>query len=177
MAMATATKVLTTLRQEGLVRAVPGVGTVVAEPQPRGPRAPGLPRERRPRETDRGLSRESVVRAGVEIADTEGLRALSMRRVAAEFGVSSMALYRHVASKDELVRADGGRGVPRRRAARPGAGRLARADGGGRTAAMGALPAAPVAGAVSVAHPAAADAAGDGAHRVDHGAGRRAWTR
>ncbi|MGX1606137.1 GntR family transcriptional regulator, partial [Streptomyces celluloflavus] len=30
VAMATATKVLTTLRQEGLVRAVPGVGTVVA---------------------------------------------------------------------------------------------------------------------------------------------------
>ncbi|WP_431999381.1 TetR/AcrR family transcriptional regulator C-terminal domain-containing protein [Streptomyces sioyaensis] len=103
VAMATATKVLTTLRQEGLVRAVPGVGTVVAEPP--SPRATGAaaPRERRPRETDRGLSRESVVRAGVRVADAEGLRALSMRRVAAEFGVSSMALYRHVAGKDELV--------------------------------------------------------------------------
>ncbi|MFC5251201.1 TetR/AcrR family transcriptional regulator C-terminal domain-containing protein [Streptomyces nigrescens] len=113
VAMATATKVLTTLRQEGLVRAVPGVGTVVAEPQPQSQsqsqpqpqRAAhsGLPRERRPRETDSGLSRESVVRAGLKIADAEGLRALSMRRVAAEFGVSSMALYRHVANKDELV--------------------------------------------------------------------------
>ncbi|MFF3543436.1 TetR/AcrR family transcriptional regulator C-terminal domain-containing protein [Streptomyces platensis] len=105
VAMATATKVLTTLRQEGVVRAVPGVGTVVAEPQPQPQRAarPELPRERRPRETDRGLSRESVVRAGLKIADAEGLRALSMRRVAAEFGVSSMALYRHVASKDALV--------------------------------------------------------------------------
>ncbi|RXS70968.1 GntR family transcriptional regulator [Streptomyces sp. TM32] len=103
VAMATATKVLTTLRQEGLVRAVPGVGTVVAEPP--SPRATGAaaPRERRPRETDRGLSRGSVVRAGVRVADAEGLRALSMRRVAAEFGVSSMALYRHVAGKDELV--------------------------------------------------------------------------
>ena len=101
VAMATATKVLTTLRQEGLVRAVPGVGTVVAEPQ-RTPRG-GAARERRPRETDSGLSRESVVRAGVKVADAEGLRALSMRRVAAEFGVSSMALYRHVAGKDELV--------------------------------------------------------------------------
>lgn len=101
MAMATATKVLTTLRQEGLVRAVPGVGTVVAEPQ-RTARS-GAARERRPRETDSGLSRESVVRAGVKVADAEGLRALSMRRVAAEFGVSSMALYRHVAGKDELV--------------------------------------------------------------------------
>ncbi len=101
VAMATATKVLTTLRQEGLVRAVPGVGTVVAEPQ-RTPRG-GAARARRPRETDSGLSRESVVRAGVKVADAEGLRALSMRRVAAEFGVSSMALYRHVAGKDELV--------------------------------------------------------------------------
>ncbi|MGW8553995.1 GntR family transcriptional regulator [Streptomyces tubercidicus] len=115
VAMATATKVLTTLRQEGLVRAVPGVGTVVDEPKPEpeperrsqspSQRAarPELPRARRPRETDRGLSRESVVRAGLKIADAEGLRALSMRRVAAEFGVSSMALYRHVANKDELV--------------------------------------------------------------------------
>ncbi|MFJ5799977.1 TetR/AcrR family transcriptional regulator C-terminal domain-containing protein [Streptomyces decoyicus] len=101
VAMATATKVLTTLRQEGLVRAVPGVGTVVAEPQQAA--RSGAARERRPRETDSGLSRESVVRAGVKVADAEGLRALSMRRVAAEFGVSSMALYRHVAGKDELV--------------------------------------------------------------------------
>ncbi|MFF2923507.1 GntR family transcriptional regulator [Streptomyces celluloflavus] len=101
VAMATATKVLTTLRQEGLVRAVPGVGTVVAEP-PRAPRGEP-PRGRRPRETDGGLNRERVVRAGIKVADAEGLRALSMRRVAAEFGVSSMALYRHVANKDELV--------------------------------------------------------------------------
>ncbi|MFF8787097.1 TetR/AcrR family transcriptional regulator C-terminal domain-containing protein [Streptomyces sp. NPDC015125] len=101
VAMATATKVLTTLRQEGLVRVVPGVGTVVAEPQRTARSGPA--RERRPRETDSGLSRESVVRAGIKVADAEGLRALSMRRVAAEFGVSSMALYRHVAGKDELV--------------------------------------------------------------------------
>ncbi|MGW2919593.1 GntR family transcriptional regulator [Streptomyces angustmyceticus] len=101
VAMATATKVLTTLRQEGLVRAVPGVGTVVAEPRRTGRGAPA--RERRPGETDSGLSRDRVVRAGIKVADAEGLRALSMRRVAAEFGVSSMALYRHVAGKDELV--------------------------------------------------------------------------
>jgi DNA-binding GntR family transcriptional regulator len=33
VAIATATKVLSTLQQDGLVRAVPGVGTVVAEPE------------------------------------------------------------------------------------------------------------------------------------------------
>ncbi|MGW1372964.1 TetR/AcrR family transcriptional regulator C-terminal domain-containing protein [Streptomyces sp. NPDC002446] len=101
VAMATATKVLTTLRQEGLVRAVPGVGTVVAEPR-RAPRGQA-PRERQPRETDSGLSRDGVVRAAIRVADAEGLGGLSMRRVAAEFGVTSMALYRHVANKDELV--------------------------------------------------------------------------
>ncbi|MBZ4324459.1 GntR family transcriptional regulator, partial [Streptomyces huiliensis] len=42
VAMATATKVLTELRHEGLVRAVPGVGTVVAAP----PRRPGRPARR-----------------------------------------------------------------------------------------------------------------------------------
>ncbi|MGW7553415.1 GntR family transcriptional regulator [Streptomyces rimosus] len=120
VAMATATKVLTTLRQEGLVRAVPGVGTVVTAggiraddapaPQTRAigdpggspqhtPAAPGRPSPQAP-----GLSRARIIRTGIRIADAEGLRALSMRRVAAEFGVSSMALYRHVANKDELVK-------------------------------------------------------------------------
>ncbi|MFC8830848.1 TetR/AcrR family transcriptional regulator C-terminal domain-containing protein [Streptomyces sp. NPDC057137] len=92
VAMATATKALAVLNQEGLVRAVPGVGTVVAEPD-RGPgAAPG-----------EGLSRERVVRAAIALADAEGLGALSMRRVATEFGTSTMALYRHVPSKGELV--------------------------------------------------------------------------
>ncbi|MFI6690626.1 TetR/AcrR family transcriptional regulator C-terminal domain-containing protein [Streptomyces sp. NPDC050433] len=95
VAMATATKALATLNQEGLVRAVPGVGTVVAEPD----RARG--RGAAPGE---GLSRERVVRAAIALADAEGLAALSMRRVAAEFGTSTMALYRHVPSKGELVR-------------------------------------------------------------------------
>ncbi|WP_329382125.1 TetR/AcrR family transcriptional regulator C-terminal domain-containing protein [Streptomyces sp. NBC_01716] len=95
VAMATATKALAALNQEGLVRAVPGVGTVVAEPvRPRG-------RDTAPGE---GLSRERVVRAAISIADAEGLGALSMRRVASEFGTSTMALYRHVPSKGELVR-------------------------------------------------------------------------
>jgi AcrR family transcriptional regulator len=48
-------------------------------------------------------SRERIVRAAIEIADAEGLAAVSMRRVAALLGVSPMALYRHVPGKDELV--------------------------------------------------------------------------
>ncbi|SFH40743.1 DNA-binding transcriptional regulator, AcrR family [Amycolatopsis regifaucium] len=49
------------------------------------------------------LTIERIVRAGIEVADAEGLDALSMRRVATDLGASTMALYRHVTSKDELV--------------------------------------------------------------------------
>ncbi|MFC8128779.1 TetR/AcrR family transcriptional regulator C-terminal domain-containing protein [Streptomyces sp. NPDC057302] len=93
VAMATATKALAALKQEGLVRAVPGVGTVVAQPERESRGAPG-----------QLLNRERIIRAAIAFADAEGLAALSMRRVAAEFGTSTMALYRHVPSKGELVR-------------------------------------------------------------------------
>jgi AcrR family transcriptional regulator len=54
-----------------------------------------------PREQE--LSRDRVVRAAVAVADAEGLGALSMRRIAADLGVATMSLYRHVASKDDLM--------------------------------------------------------------------------
>lgn len=40
--------------------------------------------------------------AAVRVADTDGLAAVSMSRVAAELGVTTMALYRYVAAKEEL---------------------------------------------------------------------------
>jgi DNA-binding transcriptional regulator YhcF (GntR family) len=95
VAMATATKVLTTLRQQGLVDSVRGVGTVVAASAP--PRRPAR------REPATELSRERIVRVAIGIADAEGLEAVSMRRIAAELGAATMSLYRHVADKDELV--------------------------------------------------------------------------
>ncbi|MCX4866977.1 TetR/AcrR family transcriptional regulator [Streptomyces sp. NBC_00257] len=49
------------------------------------------------------LSAERIARAGIDIADAEGLEALSMRRVATGLGASTMALYRYVTSKDDLV--------------------------------------------------------------------------
>lgn len=101
VAMATATKVLTTLRQEGLVRAVPGVGTVVAHPEPAP--APRTLRRRQARAHHGELTRERVVRTAVGIADAEGLAALSMRRVATELDIATMSLYRYVSGKDELV--------------------------------------------------------------------------
>ena len=52
----------------------------------------------------RGLSVELVVDAAIEIADESGLAAVTMAAVAQRCGFTTMSLYRHVASKDELVR-------------------------------------------------------------------------
>ena len=94
VAMATAGKVIGVLRDEGLVRALPGVGTVVAGPGP-------APRD--PRRAPQDLTRQRIVRTAVEVADAEGVAAVSMRRTAAVLGVSAMSLYRHVHGKEELL--------------------------------------------------------------------------
>ncbi|GGV00904.1 GntR family transcriptional regulator [Streptomyces litmocidini] len=100
VALATATKALTTLRLEGLVEARPRIGTVVAgtvlAAQARG-RPSSAP------DSERELSLDRIVRAAIEIADAEGLPALSMRGVAARLGVAAMSTYRYVASKEDLV--------------------------------------------------------------------------
>lgn len=44
-----------------------------------------------------------ILAAAVRLADAEGLRAVSMRRLAAELGVPPMTLYGHVPGKGELV--------------------------------------------------------------------------
>ena len=49
------------------------------------------------------LSRERVLRAAVALADDAGIDAVSMRKLAQELGVVPMALYKHVANKDELL--------------------------------------------------------------------------
>jgi AcrR family transcriptional regulator len=58
------------------------------EPPSRGPRP--------------GLTVAGIAGAAVGIADTDGLEALSMQRVAAALGVTKMALYRYVAGKSDL---------------------------------------------------------------------------
>ncbi|KYF53361.1 TetR family transcriptional regulator [Sorangium cellulosum] len=50
-----------------------------------------------------GLSLDQIVRAAIELADGEGLSALSMQRVAAKLGFTPMSLYRYVPSKAELL--------------------------------------------------------------------------
>jgi AcrR family transcriptional regulator len=108
VAMATATKALALLRQEGIVRPVPGVGTVVVGRQPAHGRppapatSPGAAAGRRGT-SDPRLAPGRIVAAAMAVADAEGLAGLSMRRVATEIGVATMSLYRHVADKDDLL--------------------------------------------------------------------------
>ncbi|AYG04417.1 TetR/AcrR family transcriptional regulator [Gryllotalpicola protaetiae] len=62
---------------------------VAANPQ-RGPR--------------RELSIERIVEVAVGLADSEGLGAVSMARVAQELGYTTMSLYRYVTAKDDLLK-------------------------------------------------------------------------
>ncbi|HYZ81096.1 MAG TPA: TetR/AcrR family transcriptional regulator, partial [Solirubrobacteraceae bacterium] len=65
------------------------VPLVWAEPAPASPR---------------GLSRERIVRAAIEVADEGGERALTMAAVAGRLGsYTAMALYRHVPGKEALI--------------------------------------------------------------------------
>jgi AcrR family transcriptional regulator len=48
------------------------------------------------------LTHDQIARAAVEIADAEGLSAVSMRHLAERLGVATMSLYRYVKSKDEV---------------------------------------------------------------------------
>jgi AcrR family transcriptional regulator len=61
---------------------------VAADPQ-RGPK--------------REMSVEKIVEAAVELADAEGLGAVSMAAVAARLGYTPMSLYRYVSAKDDLI--------------------------------------------------------------------------
>ncbi|WP_345258757.1 TetR/AcrR family transcriptional regulator [Streptomyces hundungensis] len=60
----------------------------------------------RPERAGRGprpaFSRADIAAAAVRIADTEGIDALSMRRVAAEIGCGTMSLYNYVPRKEDL---------------------------------------------------------------------------
>lgn len=50
-----------------------------------------------------GLTLDQITAAGIALADAEGLSALSMARVAESLGVTTMALYRYLGGKDDLV--------------------------------------------------------------------------
>ncbi len=58
--------------------------------------------ERPPKAPRATLTHASIAAAAVEIADTDGLDAVSMRKLSGHLGVTTMALYRYVANKEEL---------------------------------------------------------------------------
>ena len=59
---------------------------------------------RRQREPDQpSLSRAAIVREAVAVLDAEGVDALSMRKLGARLNAGATSLYRHVATKDELM--------------------------------------------------------------------------
>ena len=132
VAIATATKALAELQRRGLVRAVAGVGTVVAEAATataprRSPSTSGNGRESghsagirtgrseyRSETSDATVAdatarrygddmRDRIVETAVRLADTEGIAAVSMRRIGVELGVPTMSLYRWMPSKDDLT--------------------------------------------------------------------------
>jgi AcrR family transcriptional regulator len=49
------------------------------------------------------LDVDRIVSAAIDIANADGLEAVSMARVARELGFTTMSLYRHVTNKDELL--------------------------------------------------------------------------
>lgn len=53
------------------------------------------------------LSRAAIVERALTVMDNDGPDAVTIRRIAQEFGVTPMALYWHVANKDELLAAMG----------------------------------------------------------------------
>ena len=59
--------------------------------------------ERTSRKGKPDLSVDRIVQAGIALADADGLKALSMRRVAESLGVGTMSLYTYVPGKGELI--------------------------------------------------------------------------
>ena len=51
----------------------------------------------------RPLSRERIIDAAIDLADREGLAALTMRRLGTHLGVEAMSLYKHVTDKEDLL--------------------------------------------------------------------------
>lgn len=74
--------------EDALPRAV-ALSWGVAEHPQRGPK--------------RELSIERIIDTAIEVADADGLGAVSMSRIATELGFTTMSLYRYVTSKDDVL--------------------------------------------------------------------------
>src|SRR3972149_6091334 len=50
------------------------------------------------------LTRGRIIEAAMRLMDTEGLEAVTMRRMGRELGVEAMSLYNHGADKEDILR-------------------------------------------------------------------------
>lgn len=104
VAMATATKVLAELRSRGAILTRIGAGSVVADHPSFRPAPPPPPARSRSVHSGAGrATRERIIQTAIGIADAEGIAAVSLRRIAVDLDVSTMSLYRSIASKDDLL--------------------------------------------------------------------------
>ncbi|MEU4396602.1 TetR/AcrR family transcriptional regulator C-terminal domain-containing protein [Kribbella sp. NPDC023855] len=60
---------------------------------------PGPGRTGRPRAGEERLSRQTILEAALRIVDTEGIEAMTMRRLASTLGVNPMSIYHHLPNK------------------------------------------------------------------------------
>ncbi|MBG0819186.1 TetR/AcrR family transcriptional regulator [Planomonospora sp. ID91781] len=67
------------------------------------PPIPSVWARRRAKREQPALSQDRIVSEAVRLLDEEGVEALSMRSLGARLGAGATSLYRHVASKDELI--------------------------------------------------------------------------
>lgn len=66
------------------------------------PRRSAVATRRTPR-AQPALTRDKIVAAAIELADSEGIDGLSMRKLGQVLGVDPMSLYNHVRDKDDLL--------------------------------------------------------------------------
>ena len=63
-----------------------------------------MAKQRKPKsKKSRPLSRKRILQAALKLADTEGLAALSMRKLAEGLSVQAMSLYNHVKNKEDII--------------------------------------------------------------------------
>jgi TetR/AcrR family transcriptional regulator, tetracycline repressor protein len=76
--------------------------------------------DRKPRVPRHTLDRDAIAAAALDLMDRDGVRALTIRALAARLGVAPMSLYNHATTKDEILDLARDRGLAALSAADPG---------------------------------------------------------
>src|SRR5918994_5600869 len=65
--------------------------------------ARSMPRKRAALPTREPLSQGRIIRTAIDIADRDGVEAVTMRRLGQELGVEAMSLYNHIGKKNDIL--------------------------------------------------------------------------